>query len=463
MKGASMEKQQGSAGLGENEKRKASQERTPLEKAKSIAVSQSKAEKDAYWLGVRMQNFERAFPGRVGQVTLADVCGYLDGLIKNGLADWQMRQALDAIGMLMSYGYQRLDLDIPHLREGWGNWKNQKAGIKTPAALPADASVVERLRRVLRVAHYSLRTEEAYTQWWQRFAEFCSEKRETELGPDEVRSFLEYLAVDRGVSAATQKQALNALVYVFGQVLGRPLGNLGDWTIAKESRRLPCVLSVDEVTEVFSQMKGVPLLVARLLYGSGMRLNEGLTLRVKDVDFKQGQIVVRCGKGEKDRVTVLPEGIREELLGHLRGVWRQHQADLEVGAGSVEMPYALAVKYPQADKEWCWQYVFPAPGFSKDPRSGAIRRHHLHVSTIQRALNQAVKKTRVAKPATCHTLRHSFATHLLDVNYDIRTVQELLGHSDVATTMIYTHVMNRPGIGVKSPLDRLPKQTFPVG
>lgn len=457
MTGVNMEKQQGSAGSSGIEGVKASRERTPLERAKSIAASQSKSEKDAHWLGVRMQNFERAFPGRVGKVALADVCGYLDGLIKNGLADWQMRQALDAIGMLMSYGYQRPDLDIPHLREGWGNWKNEKAGIKAPPALPADESVIERLRRVLRVAHYSLRTEEAYTQWWQRFAEFSSEKPETELGPDEVRSFLEHLAVEREVSAATQKQALNALVYVFGQVLGRPLGNLGDWTIAKESRRLPCVLSVDEVTAVFSQMKGVPLLVARLLYGSGMRLNEVLKLRVKDVDFKQGQIVVRCGKGEKDRVTVLPEGIREELLEHLRGVWRQHQADLDVGAGSVEMPYALAVKYPQADKEWCWQYVFPAPGFAKDPRSGVIRRHHLHESTIQRALNQAVRKTEVAKPATCHTLRHSFATHLLDVNYDIRTVQELLGHSDVATTMIYTHVMNRPGIGVRSPLDRLPK------
>ena len=243
-------------------------------------------------------------------------------------------------------------------------------------------------------------------------------------------------------------------MFVFGQVLGRPLGSLGDWTIAKASRRLPCVLTVDEVQQVLSRLNGVPALVAQLLYGSGLRVTEALRLRFKDVDFDGGRIVVRDGKGEKDRVTVLPHSIQEPLREHLRTVWRLHQQDLKVGGGNVQLPYALAVKYPNAQREWCWQYCFPAPGLSKDPRSGVIRRHHIHESVIQRAMTSAVRESGIGKPANCHAFRHSFATHLLESNYDIRTVQELLGHSDVATTMIYTHVMNRPGLGVRSPLDR---------
>ena len=194
-------------------------------------------------------------------------------------------------------------------------------------------------------------------------------------------------------------------------------------------------------------------IIAQLLYGAGLRLLEALRLRVKDVEFDNGQIVVRDGKGEKDRVTVLPELVRASLLEHLRGVWRLHQLDLRAGSGRAQLPYALAVKYPNADREWCWQFVFPAAGLSKDPRSDAIRRHHLHETSMQRAMTEAVRRSGVAKPASCHTLRHSFATHLLESDHDIRTVQELLGHSDVATTMIYTHVMNRPGVGVRSPLD----------
>lgn len=301
--------------------------------------------------------------------------------------------------------------------------------------------------------YYALKMEKAYTQWWERFHKFAGGRPEGELGAAEVRSFLEHLAVERQVSASTQKQALNALVFVFGQVLGRPVGNLGDMVLAKPKRHLPCVLTVDEVERVLAELHGVHALIAQLLYGSGLRLLEALRLRVKDVDFANGQVVVRDGKGEKDRVTVLPERVRETLLEHLRGVWRLHQHDLNAGGGRVELPYALAVKYPNADREWCWQFVFPAAGLSKDPRSSAIRRHHLHETSMQRAMTDAVRRSGVAKPASCHTLRHSFATHLLEADYDIRTVQELLGHSDVATTMIYTHVMNRPGIGVRSPLD----------
>lgn len=440
-----------------------SNRKSPLEQAKQIAAGMTRSPKEMYWLGVRMENFLRANERRIDAVTVEVICDYLESLLRKGQADWQVKQSLEAVGLLMRYGYRREDLGVPELREAWGIRLNERVGIMVddPAAGSNGTSndeakpvaVLDRLRRVLRVAHYSQKTEKAYTQWWGRFEQFARGRTSDELGPDEVRSFLEELAVERKVSAATQKQALNALVFVFGQVLGRPLGSLGDWTVAKETRRLPCVLTQEEVHRVLGNLKGVPELVAQLLYGSGLRLSEVLRLRVKDVEFDAGQIIVRDGKGEKDRVTMLPQSVREPLLEHLRGVWRLHQDDLKAGAGSVQLPYALAVKYPNADREWCWQFCFPAPGFSKDPRSGAIRRHHIHESVVQRAMTAAVRRSNVFKPANCHTLRHSFATHLLEANYDIRTVQELLGHSDVATTMIYTHVMNRPGLAVRSPLD----------
>lgn len=430
---------------------------SPLETAKQIAGTMCRQPKEAQWLGVRMENFLRVYERKIARVTAANVCDYLEALMRNGQVEWQVKQSLDAIGLLMHYGYQREDLAIPALREAWGLRLNQRAGISVPEvsanAAMGGSPVTVRLRRVLRVAHYAIKTEKSYTQWWERFEKFAGDRPEAELGADEVRGFLEDLAVERHVSAATQKQALNALVFVFGQVLGRPLGNLGDMILAQPKRRLPCVLTVEEVDRVLAELDGVPSLVGQLLYGSGLRLLEALRLRFKDVEFQSGQIVVRDGKGEKDRVTVLPEAIREPLLEHLRGVWRLHQQDLNSGGGRVQLPYALAVKYPKADREWCWQFVFPAAGLSKDPRSGAIRRHHLHETTMQRAMHEAVRRSGVAKPASSHTMRHSFATHLLESGHDIRTVQELLGHSDVATTMIYTHVMNRPGIGVRSPLD----------
>lgn len=453
---------------------------SPLERAKQIVAGMVRTEKEARWLGLRMENFWKAHSRRMESVTVSEVCDHLEGLVQKGQLDWQVKQSLDAVGLLMVHGYQRYQLGIPELREAWGIRRNQRMGIIVTSSsggggdgagqvanlshggqVHSKGFVQNRLRRVLRVAHYALKTEKAYTQWWERFERFTRGKTSDELGPDDVRSFLEYLAVERQVSAETQKQALNALVFVFGQVLGRPLGSLGDWTIAKGTRRLPCVLTVDEVQKVLQHFQGVQALVAQLLYGSGLRLSEALRLRVKDVEFEAGQIIVRDGKGEKDRVTVLPETIREPLLEHLRGVWRLHQEDLNVGAGGVQLPYALAVKYPNAEREWCWQFCFPAPGFSKDPRSGAIRRHHVHEATIQRAMTSAVRASKVVKPANCRSLRHSFATHLLESGHDIRTVQELLGHKDVATTMIYTHVMNRPGIGVRSPLDgtlRVPRK-----
>lgn len=271
-----------------------------------------------------MENFYRVYQRKMESVTAADACDYLEGLMRKGQVDWQVKQSLDAIGLLMRYGYQREDLMIPALREAWGLRLNQRVGISLPevnaAATDGVATVSERLRRVLRVAHYALKTEKSYTQWWERFEKFAGDRPEGELGANEVRAFLEDLAVERNVSAATQKQALNALVFVFGQVLGRPLGNLGDMILAKPKRQLPCVLTVTEMGRVLAELRGVPSLIGQLLYGSGLRLLEALRLRVIDVEFDNGQIIVRDGKGEKDRITVLPEVIREPLLEHMRGV-----------------------------------------------------------------------------------------------------------------------------------------------
>ena len=275
------------------------------------------------------------------------------------------------------------------------------------------------------------------------------------MGAEEVQAFLSHLAVEGRVAASTQNQAKSALLFLYKEVLGVDLPWLNQIEAAKTSRRLPVVLTQGEVAAVLSSMKDTTGLVARLLYGTGMRVMEGLRLRVKDVDFGRGEILVRDGKGAKDRVTMLPARLVPELREHLMRVRELHGRDLAAGHGEAYLPYALDRKYPSAGREWCWQYVFPSANLSVDPRSGAVRRHHLMDQAVQRAIRQAVRKAGVAKQATPHTLRHFFATHLLESGYDIRTVQELLGHSDVSTTMIYTHVLNRGGRGVASPLDRL--------
>jgi integron integrase len=263
------------------------------------------------------------------------------------------------------------------------------------------------------------------------------------------------LATERVVAAATQNQAASALGFLYGEVLGRPLGELGDVVRAKEPGRLPVVLSKDEVSRVIGRLSGAPKLVAMLLYGSGLRLLEGLRLRVKDVDFVRSELVVRGGKGDRDRVTMLPQLVRDPLIEHLRQVERWHRQDLAIGGGVVELPGALGRKLPGAEREWGWQWVFPAGRRHRDPATGACRRYHLHETVVQRAMKQAVREAGIPRRATCHTMRHSFATHLLEAGYDIRTVQELLGHRDVRTTMMYLHVMHRGALGVKSPMDRL--------
>jgi len=322
-----------------------------------------------------------------------------------------------------------------------------------PFSQPRPVKLLDRVRVLCRRKHYSIRTEQAYVDWTRRFILFHRKKHPNDMGAIEVRQFLEYLAVKRNVAASTQNQALNALVFLYHQVLELDLGNIGNVVRAKRSQRLPTVLTREEVTRLLNAADGTYRLIARLLYGTGMRLLEGLRLRVKDIDFARNQISVRDGKGEKDRVTILPESLKSELWTHLARVKLLHEDDLAAGRGCVYLPYALSIKYPNAGREWGWQYVFPARGLSTDPRSGESRRHHIHETSLQRALKIAVRMAKLTKPASCHTLRHSFATHLLEAGYDIRTLQELLGHKDISTTQIYTHVLQKPGLGVRSPLD----------
>ncbi|MBL8529794.1 MAG: integron integrase [Burkholderiales bacterium] len=322
---------------------------------------------------------------------------------------------------------------------------------------PADPDrrprLLEQLREAIRYKHYSYRTEQAYVHWVRRFVLFCGKRHPATLGEAEVTRFLNHLAVDRQVAAATQDQALSALLFLYREVLKTDLPWLDGLTRPKKPVRLPVVLTEQEVRALLAELSGVTWLVAGLLYGAGLRVLEALRLRVKDLDFDYRQVLVRDGKGAKDRVTMLPDGLVEPLRNYLPRVRRLHERDLAAGFGEAALPYALARKYPNAGREWAWQYVFPSGSRSIDPLSGVIRRHHLDPQTMQRAVRKAARAAGIDKPASCHTLRHSFATHLLRGGYDIRTVQELLGHSDVSTTMVYTHVLNRGGKGVRSPLD----------
>lgn len=313
--------------------------------------------------------------------------------------------------------------------------------------------LLDQVRTVIRLRRMSIRTEEAYVQWIKRFILFHRMRHPREMGEAEIRDFLAHLAVDRNVARSTQNQALHALLFLYREVLQKELLPLAGIETAQKPPKLPVVFTPEEVQAVLARLTGTDHLIASLLYGSGLRLLEGLRLRVKDVDFKRNQVVVREGKGEKDRVTMLPQSLKGPLRQHLAEVKLLHEADLRDGFGAVYLPYALEVKYPNAAKEWGWQYVFPARRRSVDPRSGKVRRHHLDERELQRAVKAAIHQAGIHKPGSCHTLRHSFATHLLEAGHDIRTIQELLGHHDVRTTMIYTHVLNRGGMGVRSPLD----------
>ncbi|MEW6132776.1 MAG: integron integrase [Pseudomonadota bacterium] len=313
--------------------------------------------------------------------------------------------------------------------------------------------LLDRMRAEIRLRHYSIRTEETYVDWARRFILFHGKRHPAEMGAEEVRDFLSHLVSERNVSASTQSQAKSALLFLYREVLGVELPWLDEVVSAKAAKRLPVVLTQTEVRRLLGGTSGTMGLIIALLYGTGMRLMEGLRLRVKDVEFARREIIVREGKGNKDRVTVLPENLILPLQRHLEKVKALHERDLEAGAGAVYLPDALAVKYPNAARSWGWQYVFPSSVRSVDPRTGMERRHHVHEASVQRAVREAARLADIHKPVTPHVLRHSFATHLLQAGYDIRTVQELLGHKDVSTTMIYTHVLNKGGRGVVSPLD----------
>jgi integron integrase len=314
--------------------------------------------------------------------------------------------------------------------------------------------LLDQVRLTLRSRHYSIRTEQSYVSWIRDFILFHEKRHPKELDARHVSSWLSHLATDRHVAASTQNQALSAVLFLYRDVLGITLDRVEDVVRAKRPQRLPVVFTRQEATDVLARLSGTHWLMANLLYGAGLRLMECVRLRVKDIEFARNQIIVRDGKGAKDRVTMLPKKTQESLLRHMERVKAIHEQDLQRGYERVYLPFALARKYPSVSIEWCWQYVFLAPKLSRDPRSDEVRRHHWDEQALQRAVRQAIRATGITKPGSCHTFRHSFATHLIEVGYDIRTVQELLGHSNVQTTQIYTHVLNKGGRGVKSPLDQ---------
>lgn len=326
-------------------------------------------------------------------------------------------------------------------------------GLRHASAAGKKQKLIDQLREGLRSRHYSQRTEETYCAWVKRFIYFHNVRHPAGMGEGEINAFLTHLAVEEHVSASTQNQALSALLFLYRHVLNREIGNLGEVIRARRPTRLPVVMTREEVKAVLGNLSGDKWLMASLMYGAGLRLTECLCLRVQDIDLMRNEILVRDGKGAKDRITMLPESVKTSLQDHFKNVKGIHKRDLAQGWGSVQMPTALDRKYPSAPTDWRWQWVFPQENRWKSDKTGEQGRHHVDESILQKAFKQAVTKAGLTKRATCHTMRHSFATHLIEAGYDIRMVQELLGHKDVRTTMIYTHVLNRGGRGVKSPLD----------
>jgi integron integrase len=383
-----------------------------------------------------------------------------------GIEDWQVRQAEQALKILYEvflpgYAPESATATKPLMEIE----KKRIPGIAAKASVFRDrvipgeverlfAPLINTLKTEIRSRHYSIRTETAYVDWVRRFIAFQDYADPGRIdATGAVKKYLDYLAVEKRVAASTQNQALNALVFFFNHALKKPFGEMETFVRAKRPQRLPEVMSRGEVQALFDQMEGISALMAGLMYGAGLRLMECVRLRVKDVDFLRHQIIVRDGKGQKDRVTMLPERFVVELQEHLARVKVIYEEDRARGIPGVYIWPALARKYPKATSAWIWQYLFPAKSLSVDPRSGTVRRHHIHENLVQKAVKEAAMRAGINKKVSCHTLRHSFATHLLEAGYDIRTVQELLGHADVSTTMIYTHVLNRPGLAVKSPAD----------
>lgn len=442
-------------------------------------VNKQVKESARQWYVRRAEQFIRAAKGRkLAAHTADDINRYLEAQgRKDRIADWQFQQIIDAIQILFetvgAACVTEVDWQYWHnaarsLGEGHPTvaaghtilpsaWPKGRSGLYD-GVRPQHEAALDRMVSAIRQRRYSYRTEQAYFGWACRFLLFLGKRQTNDIQSRDVAAFLEKLAIQGRVAVSTQHQALNALVFFFDQGLGRELGDLGGFVKAKRPRRLPVVLSRAEVSGLLGRLPELGAthhLMASLLYGTGMRLMECVRLRVQDVDFELGQIMVRGGKGQKDRVVPLPASLLPLLKKHLAGVKRLHQNDLAKGAGEVVLPDALARKYPNAGQEWGWQFVFPSGRLSADPRTGEVRRHHVHENGLQKAIKKASRVALQNKRVNCHALRHSFATHLLESGYDIRTVQELLGHSNVSTTMIYTHVLNRGGRGVVSPLDNL--------
>jgi len=404
-------------------------------------------------------------PKRLREAEAKDVTRFLERLWRGGdWEPWQVRQAEEALRVLFrrlvptpwAAAWPVASPEMPAADDPRLAYRKQRraVGPGVAAVRQEDAGPLGQMIRTLRYRHYAYRTEETYREWAERYLAQCKQRDWSPAAASSVRAFLESLALEHQVTASTQNQALNALVFFFREGLGQELGELGEFEHARRPRKLPVVLRPEEVARLLAAMRDPYRLMAELLYGSGLRLMECVRLRVKDLGFAEGQVVVRDGKGGTDRVTVLPLALQERLRVHLEQVRQLHGGDLAQGHGAVYLPGGLERKYPSASREWAWQYVFPADRLSADPRSGTVRRHHVNEGSLQLAVKAALHTAGIHKPASCHSLRHSFATALLENGYDIRTVQELLGHKSVETTQIYTHVMQRPGIGVRSPLDQ---------
>ncbi len=428
------------------------------------------------WYVRRVEDFLAAYPGKkLNDISATEFESFFQALSQNGkLSDWQFKQTVDALQILfvdlvnspiakqIDWAYWKeasrsLQLNHPTLAVNYSvedSLRNRHKALSSASDEQLD--VLKQMTRLIRARHYSIRTEKSYIDWASRFFKFTQQKPLVDIKAGDVENFLSNLVIERKVSASTQNQALNAIVFLLTQVMERPREEF-QFRHSKRPRRLPVVLSQREIQQLLSQLSGVYLLMSGLMYGTGMRLMECVRLRAKDVDFDYSQIIIRNAKGNKDRLVPLPDRYSDELKQHIERIRIQHTADIATGAGGVYLPEALSRKYPNADKEFIWQFIFPASRLAFDPRSGLLRRHHVHETTLQKAIRKAAIDSGIMKKVSSHALRHSFATHLLESGYDIRTVQELLGHADVNTTMIYTHVLNKPGIAVKSPADMLPQ------
>jgi integron integrase len=433
---------------------------------RDLVIQSGVSESYADWYVRWGQKFALSIKGRpLRRRTAEDIQLFLINISnKKSIQRWQVEQALEALKLLYNV-YLKLPIpihEVPPLDSLKNNPKSTETNINFRDTLARKNEILNlygdlfgKIRKEIRYRHYSIRTEKSYVDWISRYSIFFNKTNPEKLGANEIRQYLDYLATDRKVAASTQNQALNAIVFLYTQVLKQEAGDFSEFVRARRPRKVPVVLTLQEISLLMNQLAGINRLMSGLLYGAGLRIMECIRLRIKDVDFAQNQIIVRNGKGAKDRITILPEKYKDPLKKQVADAKTLFMKDLEDGLDGVYIWPSFERKKPGAAKNWIWQYVFPSYNLSIDPRSGKVRRHHLHPNTLRRAIAGAARSSELSKEVTPHTLRHSFATHLLEKGYDIRTVQELLGHSDVSTTMIYTHVLNKPGLPVLSPADFL--------